>query len=38
MTTLSQSKLRHASHGYLDPEIKTPRPSYREVEKICQLG
>ena len=27
MVTLSQRKFGHASHGYLDPEIKTPRQS-----------
>ena len=33
MITLSQRKFGHASHGYLDQEIKTPRQSYREIEK-----
>ena len=33
MVTLSQRKFGHASHGYLDQEIKTPRQSYREIEK-----
>jgi len=32
MVTLSPSKFQHISHGYLDPEIKTPKQAYRDIE------
>jgi hypothetical protein len=35
MITLSQSKLGHASHGFSDPEIETPRQSYKEIGKYA---
>jgi len=37
MVTLSPSKFQHISHGYLDPEIKTPKQAAKHTEPLNRL-